>query len=378
MAGQDAVKPGGDERAEARTVRRGALGWLAGHWKSLVHWVVVLAAFGYLVWQAPVLISALAQTGEPLSSLKWGWVALAAGCSLTSLALYGEMQRQVLSVGGVRMRPRTMQSIIFAENAISDTIPVVGVPGSVAFAISRMRRLGVDVTLASWAVLLPGVVSPVTLIILALIIGAVVGWLPVAAAVALVALAIGAAIGFWLLATRPVVLRAVLQALLHLGRRMPFLCRSCRSAWQTDPGAVADRVSSRIGLLRPTPVQWTLLIGLATLSWVFDFLAVNVVAAAVGLPPRWDVFALGFLVVQASIALQVMPNGAGLAEAGLLGVLLAAGLPAAPAAAMVVVYRMIAWLGLSLLGWLVYAAQIHHRPRDHSHSPEVPVHAHGR
>jgi hypothetical protein len=66
----------------------------------------------------------------------------------------------------------------------------------------------------------------------------------------------------------------------------------------------------------------------------------------------------GFLVVQARIALQVLPGGAGLAEVGLAGIF-ASGTPAGAAAAVAVVYRSLSWLLPSMLGWIVYALQIH-------------------
>lgn len=47
----------------------------------------------------------------------------------------------------------------------------------------------------------------------------------------------------------------------------------------------------------------------------------------------------GFLAVQASIGLQVVPGGAGLTEIGLLGALRSCGVAADPAAISVLVYR---------------------------------------
>jgi putative heme transporter len=76
----------------------------------------------------------------------------------------------------------------------------------------------------------------------------------------------------------------------------------------------------------------------------------------------------GFLVVQTSIALQVLPGGAGLAEVGLLGVLVASGMSGGSAAAIVLIYRGTSWLLPSLLGWIAFAIE-HHllRPVPHRH-----------
>jgi uncharacterized membrane protein YbhN (UPF0104 family) len=64
----------------------------------------------------------------------------------------------------------------------------------------------------------------------------------------------------------------------------------------------------------------------------------------------------------------VLPGGAGLAEVGLLGALLAAGAPAGPAAATVLLYRTGSWLLPCLVGWVTYGVQIHlMRARPHRH-----------
>jgi hypothetical protein len=78
-----------------------------------------------------------------------------------------------------------------------------------------------------------------------------------------------------------------------------------------------------------------------------------------------------FLVVQASIALQVLPGGAGLAEVGLVGIF-ATGTPAGAAAVVAVVYRSVSWLLPSVAGWIVYARQIHTLgPASDRHGPAV-------
>jgi hypothetical protein len=100
-------------------------------------------------------------------------------------------------------------------------------------------------------------------------------------------------------------------------------------------------------------------IAVAILSWFLDFLTLAASATATGTRVPWTVLVVGFLVVQGSIALQILPGGAGLAEAGLLGVLIGAGVAATPAAALVLVYRLISWLGLSVAGWVVYALAPH-------------------
>jgi uncharacterized protein (TIRG00374 family) len=132
--------------------------------------------------------------------------------------------------------------------------------------------------------------------------------------------------------------------------------------WAERADHMAQHLAERVALLRPGGARWAVLITLAVVSWVLDYLALAACSAATGQPVPWAMLTVGFLVVQGSIALQILPGGAGLAEAGLFGVLTAAGVSAAPAAATVLTYRAISWLGLSIVGWVVYAVQVHTTP----------------
>jgi uncharacterized membrane protein YbhN (UPF0104 family) len=176
----------------------------------------------------------------------------------------------------------------------------------------------------------------------------------------------------WKVLTHPSVLQRSLHVLLSLGRWIPGLCRTCRFAWAARAEQASFRLSSRIALLRPSGVRWIGLLVLAALPWVLDYLSLAASIASVSRSVPWSVLLVGFLLVQGTIALQIFPGGAGLAETSLLAVLLAAGIPAAPAAASVLIYRSISWLGLSLMGWAIYALWIHTAPIHlHRHAPEI-------
>ncbi|HKS47751.1 MAG TPA: lysylphosphatidylglycerol synthase domain-containing protein [Amycolatopsis sp.] len=340
--------------------------------RQAAHWVVVGAALGYLAWKVPGFVEDVTRSGRTSLDVRWEWVAVAAVSSLAALALYGEMHRQLLLVGSAHLAVRTVQGINIVENAVSSTIPVVGGAGALAYAIDQLRRRGVDTALASWSVLVAGLVDTLTLAAL----GALgLGWAGRVSPVVAVLITLGVvlvAVGGWAVLTHPAVLRRGLHGLLTLASRIPGFCPPCRDAWRIRTEQAAGRLSTRIALLRPGAPRWLLVTLLAVVSWTLDYLALTATVASVGMPVPWALLAVGFLIVQGSIALQIFPGGAGLAETGLLGVLLAGGLAAAPAAVSVLIYRAISWLGLSLLGWAVYAAWIHTSPiHIHRHAPEL-------
>jgi hypothetical protein len=342
------------------------------HWQTALHWVVVGAAFGYLAWLIPGLVGQADEAFGSLDHLRWGWLFVAVPFGVSALVVYGELHRQLLLVGGARLSVPTVQGINFVENAVSTTIPVVGGAGAILYAIDQLRRRKVDSALASWSVLVAGVIATLSLLVLGSVGLGVVGRIPLALGIALALVIALGAVGAWKLLTHPEVLRHGVRGLVLVAQWVPGVCKTCRDAWAERADQVSRRLSARLTVLQPSGLRWLGLIAIAASTWVLDFLSLAASVAAVGASVPWGGLLVGFLLVQASIALQIFPGGAGLAETSLLALLLASGVPAAQAAASVLIYRLITWLGLALLGWLVYALWIHTAPLHlHRHAPEL-------
>jgi uncharacterized membrane protein YbhN (UPF0104 family) len=364
MALQSGLARHGGSIPQAAAIRK--------HWRTAAHWVVVGAAVGYLAWLMPGLASQFTHAIGPLRHLRREWVIVAIVCGVGALAVYAEMHRQLLRVGGASLPVATVQGINAVENAVSTTVPVVGGAGALAYAIAQLRRRGVDAALASWSVLVAGVIATLTLMVLGTLGLGWTGHIPGALAVLLAGLIVLATVGMWNVLTHPAVLRRSLRLLLLLGRWVPGLCRTCRNTWTQRAEEASGRLSTRIALLQPSGVRWLALITLAALSWVLDYLTLAASVAAVSSSVPWAVLVVGFLLVQGSIALQIFPGGMGLAGTSLFASLIASGVAADTAAASVLIYRSISWLGLALLGWAVYALWIHTVPlRLHRHAPEI-------
>lgn len=314
-------------------------------WRSATHWVLLGAAVGYLAWRVPDLAHDFAAAATHVGHPQWLWLGAAVASGVAALVAYGELHRRLLLVGGQRLPATTVQAISFAENAISTTVPVVGGAGSLGYAIDELRRRGVDTAVAAWSVLMAGVITTVTLLVAGAFGLAWAGWLPLPVAVLAAAAVAFGTTALWLLLTHPDTPHRLL------------------GGWTRADSAVR-RLAEQVAALRPGAGGWTGLIGIALASWLLDVLTLVASAAATGTHVQPGVLVGGFLVVQASIALQVLPGGAGLAEAGLLGVLVGAGVPPAGAAATALTYRLISWLGLSVIGWLAYAGLHHTVPRQ--------------
>ena len=338
---------------------------------TAVHWALLLAAVAYVGYAAPALFRSVQDGGRWLHELRWWWVAVALVLILVSIATYGELQRRLLAVGGAQTPGASVQAVTFASNAIANTIPVVGGATAIAYAISRFHRRGADPALASWAALIAGLVSTLCLVVLGAAGLALAGTVPLGPAVLVTVATVAVSILGWHLISHPAVLGNVLAPALRTVRRTPASCEQCRSGWADDIARTVADVTGRIALLRPGARRWLWITGLAAVSWGLDFVALSASAYAVLGQVPWTAVVEAFLVVQASIALQVLPGGAGLAEVGLVGIF-ASGTPAGAAAVVAVVYRSVSWLLPSVVGWVVYARQIHTLgPASDRHGPAV-------
>jgi putative heme transporter len=326
--------------------------------RMVLRWGLLFGALGWTASQLRPLLRSVGPAAGVLAELSWGWVVAAALLGLAAVALYAELHRRLLAVGGARPPAAAVQTVTFSQNAIGNTVPVVGGAGALAYAVGGLRRRGVDTALATWTVLLAGVLSTLCLVVLGACALTAAGDLPLAGAVPVVAGVAAAAAAAWLLATHPSVLRGAMTRLLALRRRLSRSSAAGHPAGAAEVRCIAEGAAARLSLLRPSPGQWLQVLAVSALTWLVDFAGLAAAAAAVPGSVPWPALVEGFLVVQASIALQVLPGGAGLAELGLLGALLGSGTAAGPAAVVVLVYRATSWFVPSALGWLTYGAQL--------------------
>lgn len=322
--------------------------------RVLASWALTLAGFAALAWQLPALVGDTGTVAAELTALRWHWIWAAVVLGVAALVAYGELHRVVLTAGGSRLRFGTVQAINFVENALSTTLPGVGNAAGFVYATYQLRRNHVGVALAVWSLVLSGAVATVLLFVLGLLGLAWSGQLSRSLAIAAAVLVF---LGSWWL------WHALGRVSTSVHERVETgVDEAGERGWRNRVFGAVRRLADQARLLHPSKTQWGAILSLAALSWVLDASSLLASVAATGHTVPIAALVAGFLVVQASIALQIFPGGAGPAEAGLFGVLTAFGLPAAAAAAAVLVYRAINWLGLAALGWIMYAAGVSHRP----------------
>jgi uncharacterized membrane protein YbhN (UPF0104 family) len=129
------------------------------HLVRLVLMIVLCAAVVVLlVWQRRRF------AGLPglLEHANWGWIVLAIGAEAISIGALAREQRRLISVRGGRRSPPSVLATVYAGNAISVSLPVVGSAAAAVFAYRRFTMIGVDRAVAAWAVAISGVYSSVS------------------------------------------------------------------------------------------------------------------------------------------------------------------------------------------------------------------------
>jgi uncharacterized protein (TIRG00374 family) len=154
--------------------------------------------------------------------------------------------------------------------------------------------------------------------------------------------------GFALLVVRrDAVLHAVARAARSILRR---LGREEVEALPERVLALRDELVARLGR------RWLVALAAAVGRWALDFLALAAALAAVSDDTRLSLVLLAYVGAQLLAQVPITPGGLGVVEAGLSGLLIAAGVSASAAAVATLAYRLVSyWLMLpaGLAGWVV-------------------------
>ncbi len=281
----------------------------------------------------------------------------ALGLEVLSLVATAELQRRLLSGGGIRARLASLLAMVWAGNAVSAAVPA-GAVASTVYGYRQLTRRGAPSALAGWLLVATGALSAAALALVAVVGVQLRGLLStctvedVAEVTALVGVVVGSV---WVLAWasgRPGRLAVMERALKRVGERCaPRLPTSLRRS-RADASTARDQPVPSFAL---PGCQWVAVASLAVVNWAADaaVLAVSVVAVGAHLP--WRGLVLAYALSQVATSLPLLPGSLGVAEGSLAVGLVCAGLAAPDALAATLTYRLASfWLQLPA-GWAAWA-----------------------
>lgn len=300
----------------------------------------------------------LAATWTALRQASPAWLMAAAVLQVASMAAFAEQQRGLLAAFGVRMPAAASLAVSYARTAMTTALPG-GSAISAGYAFRQFRSHGASQPIAAAVMLLSGVASVVGLALLyATDALAWISWSISWASIAtFVMVATGTAVLAW--------------AVRWVGLRRSRVTRSTAlsTALATVPTTVgqesvtgASKLSRLRQLLHQTAAlastvptrHWLRVVALAALNWLTDLACLLAALHAVGLTVPVRTVATAYFAVQLIRQIPATPGGIGVIEASLMVALTAAGAAPAPAAAAVLLYRILScWtvLPIGLLCW---------------------------
>jgi len=313
---------------------------MGARWKRVRPFLLLPVGGVALYVLLPSLLSVFG-SWRSLSHLDWPFAALVLAAEIASFVCLWELDRIALGT-------RAWRPVIAAQlsgNAVGRILPGGGAT-STAMSASMLRRAGVDVGEAAAAFGTSTVLQLATTFALpVLALPAIAAGAPInrglataaylGAAVFVLLLGAGAAV---LVTDRPLELagRAVQWALNRTLRRRDRIAD------------LPERLLDVRNFIRTTlGDRWRGALLAAVGNTGFDYLALLAALRAVGADPRPSLVLLAYTAAEVLALVPVTPGGLGFVEAGLVGTLGLAGVPAADALAATLLYRIVAfWLPL--------------------------------
>lgn len=300
-------------------------------------WVRVLVVVAGVVGLAVVgLRGRLPAPGDVLDAtvaLSVPWALLAAVLQAASIGAFA-LQQQRLFVGlGVRIRlPRTV-AVVLGGTALANTMPA-GAAVATAYTVREFGKAGATHEVAVASAVVSGLASIGGLTALYAGGGLAVvtsgpRWQPLLVVLVLAVVTAVVVVAGRRFADRPTGGEPAAGG--RVARFLHVAARSGREAWRAGAG------------LRTR--DWVTVLVFATAKWLADLLCLAAVVRAFGLPVPVTTLAGIYLSVQVVRQIPLTPGGIGVIETAFVTGLTAADATAAPAAAAVLVYRLLScWL----------------------------------
>jgi uncharacterized protein (TIRG00374 family) len=334
-------------------------------------WTVIRYALGVALGVF-ILVLLVGKRGEfsgalqHLDHLNDGWESGAVLAEVLSIVGYGYLQQKVLQWSGAELSLSALTLVSLANNAIAYTVP--GEPAvSSAYRYRFFRRRGASGASAGWTILTILIAQAIGMSLL-LLIG--------------VLIALTGNTGVQARGTVLVGLFVVLIAGAFLIRRdlllrfLGLLVRLCRRVTGHPRGDVMRRIESTLQRMREIPLSNMKAIGLvamATALWLTDFLVLLCCFGAVRAPIPWSGVLLAFGVSQIVASLPLIPGGLGIVEGSLAVILVAYGAKKVPALAVVLIYRLLTFWAVIIVGWISIAVIEWRVRRESASLPTEPA-----
>jgi uncharacterized protein (TIRG00374 family) len=329
---------------EGTTPRRRIRRALRRAWPA-IRIVIGFALVAIAVWVLSSKGSELSGFADVFKTLNWWWVPPAFVAEILSYVFFAGMQYELFKAGHLKPPWRPLVKLSFASQALTNSLPVGNAVATV-YGFRWFRRFGADNTLAVWALAGTLVASMVSLSLVAVIglglatnQGASLDLVPVLIGVFAFALALGSLFVY----ERP--LHVVVSAAL----------RTSVAITGRPRGDTSQQISSIMSWMTAVRLQWTeigRIITWGTINWLLDCACFAMMFLAIHAPIPWKGLLLAYGAGQLAATLPITPGGLGVVEGSITVALVAFGGAETSTAYAVLLYRIISFWFILVIGWL--------------------------
>lgn len=311
-------------------------------------WVVLVIAVVVLGIEFTFVSDQLASAWRSLVTANPWWVGASAIAAMASMHSFAQIQRTLLRSAGVKVKQWRSEAAFYAGNALSTTLP--GGPVLSATFVYRQQRLwGATPLIASWQLVMSGVLQVVGLAVLGL----------------------G---GAFLLGAK----NNPFSLIFSLGGLLAFLVLAQAVASRPEMlDGIGVRILQRVNDLRGKPRnvgvhRWREILqqlksvslsrrelgeafGWSMFNWIADVGCLAFAAYAVGSRPSLVGVTVAYAAARtAGSAVPLMPGGLLVVEAVLVPGLVSSGMTGADALSATLIYRLVSWIFISTIGWVIF------------------------
>ena len=318
---------------------RGKYWWL--RWALLALAVIVLTV------QFALVHDQLAKAWKSLYSANWLWVLAAVVAAMASMHSFAQIQRTLLRSAGVHVRQWRSEAAFYAGNALSTTMP--GGPVLSATFIYRQQRMwGASPVVASWQLVMSGALQVIGLALLGLggafLLGATKNPMSLI-------FSLGGFIALILLAqavaTRPELIDGI-------GARVLSWVNAIRGK-PTGTGLTKWReILTQLESVQLGRGVLGKAFGWSLFNWIADVACLLFACYATGGHPSIAGVIVAYAAARAVGSIPLMPGGLLVVEAVLVPGLVSSGMPLAAAISAMLVYRLISWIFIAAIGWVIF------------------------
>ena len=335
---------------------RGKYWW--ARWVILGIVGIVLAVEIALGWRQ------LAKAWMSLYEANWWWLLAAVLAAAASMHSFAQIQRTLLKSAGVHVKQLRSEAAFYAANSLSTTLPG-GPVLSTTFLFRQQRLWGASTVVASWQLVMSGVLQ----------------------AVGLALLGLG---GAFLLGAK----NNPFSLLFTLGGFVALLLLAQAVASRPELiDGIGSRVLSWVNSIRGRPVdtgldKWRetlaqlesvslgrrdlgVAFGWSMFNWIADVACLGFAAYAAGDHASVAGLTVAYAAARAVGTIPLMPGGLLIVEAVLVPGLVSSGMSLPNAISAMLIYRLISWLLISAVGWVVFFFMF--RTENNSDSDDDPI-----